>query len=170
MSHVIGILDSAPLANQAILGLLDLGLTKDDISLIMSDKTKANFVAATKDTGDRAVVDTAIGAGTGGVLGAILAGLTTAGAIFIPGVSLVVAGPLIALLTGVGAGATVGGLAGALSAAGIAMVEKMDYHAELKAGKAVIVAHTKSDAQAQAARAVLMDNGAMMKPIDVSAA
>jgi len=160
MSNIVGIFDSAPLANEAIAGLLSCGLTKDDISLIMSDKAKAHFSAATKDNGDRAVVDTAIGVGTGGVLGALVAGLTTAGAILIPGAQLLVVGPLVAMLTGAGAGAAVGGLAGALTAVGVSTAESAKYSDEIKAGKAVIVAHTKNDAQTMAARSILLNQGA----------
>src|ERR1700760_720882 len=127
MANIVGIFDNAVLANQTIADLLSIGLTKDDISLVMSDKAKNNFSAATKDTGDRAVVDSAIGAGTGGVIGALLAGLTMAGAVVIPGVSLLVVGPLVAALTGAGAGAAVGGLTGALAAAGISAVEASKY-------------------------------------------
>lgn len=160
MPHIVGIFDSAPLANQAIEELLNAGLTKDDISLVMSDKAKTNFSAATKDTDDRAIVDSAIGAGTGGILGAIAASMTMVGALVIPGAQLLVAGPLIALITGAGAGAAVGGLAGALSAYGISAVESAKYSDEIKAGKAVIIAHTNNDAQTQVARSVLMSQGA----------
>ncbi len=163
MPQVIGTVETAPLANHAISALLSAGLTKDDISLIMSDNAKRDFSAATKDTGDRAVVDTAIGAGTGGVLGGLLAGLTTIGAVLIPGMALFVAGPLIAVLAGAGAGAAIGGLAGALSAAGISAAEASRYESEIKAGKAVIIAHTKNDAQTQTARRILMSEGAAIR-------
>jgi predicted phage tail protein len=165
MPNIAGIFDNAPLANQAIADLLSAGLTKDDISLVMSDKAKHHFSAATKDTGDRTLVDTAIGAGTGGVLGALLAGLTTISAIVIPGAaaSVLVVGPIIAMLTGGGAGAAVGGLAGALSALGISAAENHKYEDELKAGKAVIVAHTKNDAQTMAARTILFNKGAEIR-------
>jgi len=163
MAHVVGIFDAAPLANQAIADLLSAGLTKDDISLVMSDKAKANFSAATKDSGDRAVVDGAIGVGTGGVLGGLLAALTMAGAVLIPGAQLFVAGPAIAMLTGIGAGAAVGGLAGALSAAGISAAEAAKYSDEIKAGKAVIIAHTKNDQQTLAANTILTNKGASVR-------
>jgi hypothetical protein len=160
MPQIIGIFDNAPLANQAIADLLSAGLTKDEISLVMSDKTKSHFSAATKDTGDRTVVDTAIGAGTGGVLGGLLAALTMVGAIVIPGAQVLMAGPVIAALAGVGTGAAIGGLAGALSALGISGVEAAKYSKEIEAGKAVIIAHTKNDLQTQVARSVLMSEGA----------
>ncbi len=160
---IAGIFDSAPLANEAIASLLSAGLTKDDISLLMSNKTHEHFSAATKDTGDRTIVDTAIGAGTGGVLGALLAGLTTVGAVLVPGAQLLVVGPVIAALSGAGAGAALGGLAGALSAVGISAAESSRYSDELKAGKAVVLAHTHNDKQALTARAVLMNEGAQVK-------
>ncbi len=163
MPHIVGIVETAPLANQAIAELLSAGLTKDDISLVMSDKTKEHFSAATKDSGDRALADSAIGATTGGVLGAMLAGLTVMAAIAIPGAQLLMFGPLVAMVTGGGAGAAVGGLIGALSAAGISAAEAAKYQDEIKAGKAVIVAHTKNDAQTQVARSVLMGTGATIR-------
>lgn len=163
MPNTVGIFETAPLANQAIADLLSIGLTKDNISLVMSDKTKAHFSAATNDTGDRTVVDTAIGATTGGFLGALLASLTAVGAVVIPGASLFVAGPLIAMLAGASTGGALGGLAGALSALGISAAESSKYADELKAGKAVIIAHTKDDEQNLAARAVLMNQGAEIR-------
>ena len=160
MPNIAATFDDGALANQAIASLLSAGLTKDDISLVMSDKAKHNFQSATKDTGDRAVVDTAIGAGTGGVLGALLAGLTTVGAVLIPGAQLLVVGPVVSILSGIGTGAALGGLAGALSAVGISAVESSRYSEEIKAGKAVVIAHAKDEAQAMAARSILMSEGA----------
>jgi len=163
MPYVAGILETAPAANQTIAELLSLGLEKDDINLIISDKAKSHFSAATKDTGDRAVVDSAIGAGAGGALGALLVGLTAIGGVLIPGASLLVTGPLVAALTGAGTGAAIGGLAGALSAYGISAVESHRYESEIKAGKAVVLAHTKNDAQTMAVRALFMSNGAEVR-------
>jgi hypothetical protein len=160
MPQIVGIVETAPLANEAIAALLSGGLTKDDISLVMSGKTKEHFSAATKDTGDRAIVDAAIGAGTGGVMGALLAGLTMIGAVAIPGAALFVVGPIVAVLAGTGAGAALGGLAGGLSAAGISAAESKKYEDEIKAGKVVIIAHTKNDIETQCARSVLMAQGA----------
>jgi hypothetical protein len=164
MPQIAGTFDNAPLANQAVASLLSAGLTKDDISLLMSDKTKKqfsnDFTSATKDAGDRAVTDTAIGAGTGGVLGGLLAGLTTVGAVLIPGAQLLVVGPIVSILSGIGTGAALGGLAGVLSAVGISAVESRRFSQELEAGKAVVIAHTKDDAQSFAARRILAAGGA----------
>ena len=160
MSQIAGTFDSAPIANQAIASLLSAGLTKDDISLLISDKAKNKFTSATKDSGDRAIADTAIGAGAGGILGGLLAGLTTVGAVVIPGAQLLVVGPIVSILSGIGTGAALGGLAGVLSAVGISAVESRRYSEELEAGKAVVIAHTKDDAQTFAARKILLNEGA----------
>jgi hypothetical protein len=157
---IAGIFDSAPLASEAVTSLLSLGLAKDDISIVMSDKAKERFTSAARDSGDRTAQDTALGAGMGGAMGALLAGLTTVGAVLIPGAQLMVVGPLVGLLAGLGTGAAVGGLAGVLTGAGISATESAKYSDELKAGKAVIIAHCKDDAQALACRAILMAEGA----------
>jgi hypothetical protein len=55
----------------------------------------------------------------GGAVGAVLAGLLAVGTVTIPGVGLLAAGPLAAILAGAGAGGVAGGLLGGLVNAGI---------------------------------------------------
>ena len=160
MAQIVGIVETASMADEAIAGLLTAGLGKNDISLLMSDKTKSLFAAAFDNESTKTAQDTAIGAGAGGVLGALLAGLTTAGAVLIPGAQLLLVGPMVAAIAGAGTGAVAGGLIGALTSAGVSIAEASHYEKELKAGKAIIIAHTRNDAQTQAARAVLMSQGA----------
>jgi uncharacterized membrane protein len=159
MPQVAGIFDNPVVANQAIASLLSAGLTKDDLSLLMSNDAKKNFSSAGKDTGDRAIVDTAIGAGAGGVLGALVAGLTTVSAMLIPGAQLLVVGPVVSMLSGIGTGAALGGLAGVLSALGISAVESSHFEKEIKAGRAVVLVHTKDDQQTAVARSIRSAEG-----------
>lgn len=161
MTDIVGIFESPVQANRVIADLLSAGLTKNDISLVMSDKAKENFSAATEDTGDRTLKDAAIGAGTGGVLAGLLLGLTTASAILVPGLPILIAGPLIAALEGLGAGAAIGGIAGALSGLGIKAAEASKYEEALKAGQAVVIVHTSDDKKEAAARAVLQSSGSI---------
>jgi uncharacterized membrane protein len=163
MPYIAGILETAPDANRVMAELLSLGLTKDDLSLILSDHAKKHFTSAGKDTGDRALTDSAIGATAGGVLGALIAGATTVAGLLIPGAQLLVAGSLIAVLTGGGAGAAIGGLAGALSAVGISAIEAHKYEDDIKAGRAVIVVHTQDEMQTQKVRALFMSKGAEIR-------
>jgi uncharacterized membrane protein len=71
-----------------------------------------------------------------------------------------VVGPIVSVLSGIGTGAALGGLAGVLSAVGISAAESHRYSEEIEAGKAVVIAHTKDDAQSFAARRILMREGA----------
>ena len=155
MDNKVGIFDSAAQANRVVADLFTAGLTKSDISLIMSDKAKKDFTAAAEDTGDRTLKDAAIGAGTGGVLTALLLGLTSVSAVLIPGLPVLVAGPLIAAFEGLGVGAAIGGFAGALSGLGIKAMETHKYEDAIKAGKVVVVVHTSDEKKAAAAEVAL---------------
>ena len=152
MSTITGIFDNKFEANRAVAELLDAKFSKDNISILVSDKARDTMFTGTDDEASRAVKGGAAGATIGGVAGAILAGLTAVGSIAIPGAGLLVAGPIVATLAGAGAGAAVGGLSGALIRAGYAADEANKYEAEVNAGKAVIIVHVTDDAQAAAAR------------------
>ncbi|HEY9284829.1 MAG TPA: hypothetical protein VIP46_15335, partial [Pyrinomonadaceae bacterium] len=80
------------------------GYGKDDVNLLMSEDTRSKYFAGDKggegtDLGDKAWEDAgkgaAIGAGTGATIAAIAAIGTT---LMIPGLNLLVAGPLAAAL------------------------------------------------------------------------
>ena len=94
--------------------------TADEMNLAMSDDTrKSHFTGTTagKDTelGNKAAEGAAIGGAIGGTIGAIAAAIAAVGnSIALPGLSLVIAGPIAAGLAGAGAGAASGGLIGAL--------------------------------------------------------
>lgn len=96
------------------------GYGKDDVNLVMSQPTReANFNTATAGTqtelGTKAAEGAGIGGAIGGGLGAVIAAIAAVGtSLVIPGLGLVVAGPLAAGLAGAGAGAASGGLIGAL--------------------------------------------------------
>jgi hypothetical protein len=102
--------------------LHELGYENDEISVVMSDDTRAREFAA--ETGSKVPEGATAGGIVGGALGAILAGLTATGAIVtMVGtgglVAPVIVGPLAAVLAGLGAGGLAGGIIGALIGAGI---------------------------------------------------
>ena len=70
--------------------------------------------------------------------------------IVVPGVGLVIAGPIAAALAGAGAGAATGGIIGALVGAGIPEDRAMVYERGLKEGGVVVGARARDDAQAAA--------------------
>lgn len=107
-------------AEEAVKMLHELGYRDDEISVMMSDRTRAKEFA--ESTGSKVGEGTAIGGLAGGTLGGIAAALTTtiAGTIITGGAALpLVAGPIAAILAGIGAGGVVGGIVGALIGMGI---------------------------------------------------
>jgi len=98
--------------------LYERGYTKDDVNLVMSEDTKkSHFSTAGSETelGSKAAQGAGVGGAIGGTVGAIAAAFVAVGtAIAIPGLGLVIAGPLAAAIAGAGAGAATGGLVGAL--------------------------------------------------------
>ena len=107
--------DSAEKGYQA---LSERGYSKDDINVVMSEETKKrHFTSAGTETelGNKAAEGAGIGGAIGGTVGAIAAAVAAVGtSIAIPGIGLVLAGPIAAALAGAGAGAATGGIVGAL--------------------------------------------------------
>jgi len=163
MKTVAGIFDSDITADRAVSSLLDEGFSKDDISLIMSDKTRDNIFSSTDDEANRVAKGGIFGAALGGVLGALVAGLTTVGIIVLPGGSLLAVGPIIAALYGAGAGGTIGGLSGALISAGFAADEANRFEEEIKHGKAIVIVHATDEKKAIIAEAALSVSGASIR-------
>ena len=134
-------------AEAAVRALIDASFGADDISIIARDEGRAQQVA--DDTGADVGKGAGIGALTGGVLGALAGLLVGATALTIPGIGIVIAGPLAAILGGAGIGAVGGGLIGALTAAGVSEDEARYYHDRLEAGD-VVVAVAAGDREVRA--------------------
>lgn len=101
------------------------GYKSDDINVLMSDETRKRHFGDVKpgtelSGGSKAAEGFGKGSAIGGGIGAALAALFAVGtSVLIPGLGLVVAGPIAAALVGAGAGGATGGLIGALIGAGI---------------------------------------------------
>jgi hypothetical protein len=128
------------------------GYSKDDVNLVMSDETrKRHFAGDTvtgKETelGNKAAEGAGIGGAIGGTVGAILAGIAAVGtSVAIPGLGLVIAGPLAAAAAGAGAGAAGGGLLGALIGWNIPEERVKDYEEGIKNGGILMGVRTKND-------------------------
>ena len=124
-------------AERAYQSLAARGYDVQDINLVMSDSTRKKYFASDRDTelGSKAAKGAGVGGAIGGTLGAIAAAIAAVGtSIAIPGLGLVVAGPLAAALAGAGAGGITGGLVGALVGAGIPEVRVKHYEEGIKSG------------------------------------
>lgn len=116
-------------SERAYRSLRDRGYSDEDINVIMSDETRDKYYAETPDSevGNKALEGAGVGSIVGGTLGALIGGIAAIGTnIILPGLGLVVAGPIAAALAGAGAGGATGGLAGALIGWGVP-----DEHASL---------------------------------------
>ena len=127
------------------------GYSKDDVNLVMSDETRKRHFAGTtagKETelGNKAAEGAGIGAGIGGTVGAIIAGIAAVGTtLALPGLGLVIAGPLAAAAAGAGAGAAGGGLIGALIGWNIPEERVKEYEEGIKNGGILMGVRTKND-------------------------
>ena len=149
---VTGMFRDRDSAENAYRSLTSRGYSKDDVNVMMSDETrKKHFSDKHDDTelGSKALEGAATGAGIGGTLGAILAGLAAVGTLAIPGVGLIASGPIAAALAGLGAGGAAGGLIGALVGAGIPEERAKVYESGINEGGIVMGVNPRSDEDAE---------------------
>lgn len=128
-------------AERAYNALLERGYSQNDINVMMSDETRdKHFKHIEHDTklGNKSAEGGATGAAIGGVTGVILGVLAAAGTLAIPGLGVVLAGPVVAGLAGLGAGGAAGGLIGALVGAGISEDRAKLYEIDLRDGGIVL--------------------------------
>jgi hypothetical protein len=114
---ITGLFDSESSAENAVAEIKQLGYGQNEISIIMKDRNAANEMAV--HTGSHTMEGAGTGAAIGGTIGAVLAGLLAIGSVTLPGVGLIAAGSLAAMLAGAGAGGIAGTLIGALVGAGV---------------------------------------------------
>jgi hypothetical protein len=114
---ITGLFDTESAAENVVAQLKQIGYSDNEISIIMKDRAAAQEFAA--DTGSRTMEGVGTGAAIGGTIGLVLAGLLAVGSVTIPGVGLIAAGPVAAMLAGAGAGGIAGSLLGWLVGAGI---------------------------------------------------
>lgn len=137
MSNLItGLFDSEAAAETAVAQLKNMGYGQNEITIIMKDRGAADNLA--HETGSRTMEGVGTGAAIGGTIGAVLAGLLAVGSVTIPGVGLIAAGSLAAMLAGAGAGGLTGGLIGWLASAGIPSDVAPYYERGLLSGGVVV--------------------------------
>jgi uncharacterized protein YjbJ (UPF0337 family) len=129
-------------AENAYKSLESRGYSRDDVNVMMSDSTRDSwFSDGSADTGlgTKAMEGAGTGSAIGGTVGAVLAAVAAIGtSIVLPGLGLIVAGPLAAALAGAGAGGLTGGLIGALVGSGIPEDRAREYEEGIKNGGMVM--------------------------------
>ncbi len=161
MSSVTGIFDSAADADRAVARLLADGFAQDLISLILPGaQTVRPTPSHVATDGSQLAEGGFTGAAIGSALGALLASLTAVGSLVLPGGNILMAGPIVAALSGAGAGGIVGGLSGVLIGAGFAMDDAQRYEQDLEEGKSIVVVTATDEIKQARARIALRTNGA----------
>jgi len=140
-STTSGIFRDRSSAEKAYQSLHDRGYSKDDVHLLMSDETRDRHFADGSHTelGDKAMEGAGVGSAIGGTAGAIIGAIAAIGtSVALPGLGLIIAGPLAAALAGAGAGGLTGGLVGALVGSGIPEEHATEYEEGIKNGGIVM--------------------------------
>jgi hypothetical protein len=140
---------------RAFLWLQHRGYSPGEISVLMSEHTRAGYHDGGTEgqikKGSHATEGVAAGGAVGTAVGATVGAILAIGtSIAIPGLGLIVAGPLVAALAGGGAGAVAGGAIGGLVGLGISESNAKAYEEALKKGGVVfgVAPHSSEDAKA----------------------
>ena len=149
---ITGVFPDRDSAEKGYSSLSTRGYTTKDIDVVMSEDTKKrHFTAAGTETelGNKAAEGAGVGGAVGGTVGAIAAAVAAVGSnLVIPGLGLVVAGPLAAALAGAGAGAATGGIVGALVGWNIPEERVKKYDEAIRKGGIVMGVRPRNDADA----------------------
>jgi len=129
--------------------------TDSEINVLMSDRTRTSFYPMGNENERHPATTMAtegmgVGGAIGTAIGATIAAIATMGSsVALPGIGLIVAGPLAAALAGGGAGAVAGGLIGALVGLGITEQNAHAYEEVLRNGGVAIgvIPHQDDDAE-----------------------
>jgi len=129
------------------------GYSEDEINLVMSrDTHKKYFSDDIEETelGNKAAAGSGTGSAIGGAIGATVGIIAAIGtSVVIPGLGLVIAGPIAAGLAGAGAGGIAGGVIGALIGWGIPKERAKLYESGIKDGHIVLGVQPKNEEDAK---------------------
>jgi hypothetical protein len=156
---VFGIYSNRLDAERGVDALAASGFSHSDISVLMPDQSSTREFAHEKNT--KAPEGATAGAVSGGALGGTFGLLAGLGALAIPGVGpFIAAGPLLATFGGIGIGASIGGVTGALVGMGMPEYEAKRYEGRLKDGGILLSVHCDTSDEISRAKDVLKRSGA----------
>jgi len=140
-------------AEKAYGTLHERGYTNDEVNVLMSDDTRKKHYSGDGEKtglGNRAAEAAGTGSAIGGTIGAVVGVVAALGtSLLIPGLGILVAGPIAAGLAGAGAGGIAGGMIGALVGLGIPEDRARVYESGIKDGHIVlgVTPHSQEDAE-----------------------
>jgi hypothetical protein len=162
---VFGIYQNQASAEAAIDNLRSAGFRNTDISVLFPDNEGTKDLAISKAT--KAPEGATTGGISGGIIGGALGWLAGIGALAIPGIGpFIAAGPIVAVLSGVGVGGALGGLIGALTGLGVPEYEAKRFEGRIRKGGILLSVHCDNSDWVKRAKSMLEQTGAD----DISAA
>lgn len=156
---VFGIYAQRVSVENALDALREAGFRNTDVSVLLPENLGSKDLATLKAT--KAPEGTATGATSGAVVGGALGWLAGIGALAIPGLGpFIAAGPIMAMLAGIGVGGAVGGLTGALIGLGIPEYEAKRYEGRIEKGGILLSVHCDNSDWVKRAKEILQGTGA----------
>ena len=150
---VTGLFRDSESVERAYQCVVQRGYDTGDINVLMSDDTRKQYFADDREIktelGRKAAEGGELGGPTGGRIGIIIPVLAAAVVLALPGLGLVVAGPIAAALAAAGAAGLAVGLIGALSDWGIPEERVQQYEAGIHDGGIVMGVSPRSDEDAR---------------------
>jgi hypothetical protein len=156
---VFGIYRDTVALGGGLQALRNAGFRNTDVSVLLPENAGTKDFVHTRET--KAPEGATAGATSGAVVGGVLGWLAGIGALAIPGLGpLIAAGPIVALLAGVGAVGAVGGIVGTLVGLGIPEYEAKRFEGRVKSGGILASVHCDSADWVKRAKQILEDTGA----------
>ena len=144
---------------EAVESFKDSGFRNTDISVLFPENVGSKDFAHEKNT--KAPEGAVVGGSSGALVGGALGWLAGIGMLAIPGIGpFIAAGPVMALLAGVGVGGTVGTMVGSLIGMGMPEYEAKRYEGRIRAGGILFSAHCDSPEWVTRAKDLLNKTGA----------
>lgn len=158
-TSVFGIYPNQASAEAAVDTLRNAGFRNTDISVLFPDNEGTKDLAIQKET--KAPEGATAGGVSGGIIGGALGWLAGIGALAIPGLGpFIAAGPIVAMLSGVGVGGAVGGVIGALTGLGIPEYEAKRFEGRIRKGGILLSVHCDNSDWVKRAKTILEQTGA----------
>lgn len=155
---VFGLYPTRESVEQGVGWLRAEGFRNTDVSVLFPENAGSKDLALKK--GSKAPEGIAAGASSGGIVGGTVGWLAGIGALAIPGAGpLIAAGPIMALLAGVGVGGTVGGILGGLVGAGMPEYVARRYEGRVRRPGILLSVHCDNSDWAKKAKAVIQQTG-----------
>jgi hypothetical protein len=156
---VSGLVKTPADAEVAIQRIMNMGYRREEISLIMSEDARRQHFAI--ESSPQVAAGAGVGGAVGGAMGAVIAAIAAVGtSLALPGLGLIVAGPVAAALAGAGAGGATGGLIGALVGIGVPELRARVYETGLTTGWLLLGVEAHSAEDARKLEALFDDFGA----------